>query len=131
MSTVFIHPTIRPLLDSRYHPAVLANRAFRGAARATGRPVRIEIALERSPESVSRFEAELLPEDHPKAAQNFLFAERLLKFLIWSRGGHKIYLAGPRELCLRLERYYRESPTGRYDAAIMGDKVYERPFEIV
>lgn len=131
MSTVFIHPGIRPLLDSQYHPAVLANRAFRSAARETGRLVRIEVALERSPESVSRFEAELLPVDHPKAAQNFLFAERLLKFLLWSRGGYKIYFAGPRELCLRLERYYRESPTGKFDASIMGEKIYERPFEIL
>src|SRR5712671_322509 len=131
MSTVFIHPTIRPLLDGQYHPAVLANRAFRAAARESGRPVRIEVALERSPESVSHFEAELLPEDHPKAAQNFLFAERLLKFLLWSRGGHKIYFAGPADLSLRLKRYYRESPTGKFDASIMGEKVYERPFEIL
>ena len=131
MSTVFIYPTIRPALDSQYHPAVLANRAFRAAAKATGKPVKVGIALERSPESVSRFEAELLPEDHPKAPQNFLFSERLLKFLLWSRGGHKIYFAGPRELWLRLERYYRESPAGKFDAEIMGEKIYERPFEIV
>src|SRR5947207_2605320 len=131
MSTVFIHPTIRPLLDSQYHPAVLANRAFRAAAKASGRPVRLEVALERSPESVSRFETELLPDDHPKAAQNFLFAERLLKFLLWSRGGHKIYFAGPGDLSLRLKRYYRESPTGKFDASIMGEKIYERSFEIL
>src|SRR5437899_8428293 len=131
MSTVFIYPTIRPALDSQYHPAVLANRAFRAAAKATGKPVKVGIALERSPESVSRFEAELLPDEHPKAPQNFLFSERLLKFLLWSRGGHKIYFAGPRELWLRLERYYRESPAGKFDAEIMGEKIYERPFEIV
>src|SRR6267143_6883660 len=82
MSTVFLGPAIRPALDEHYRPAVLANRAFRATARVLGKAVPMEVALERADGSVSRFAAELLPDDHPKAPQNFLFTERLLKFLL-------------------------------------------------
>jgi predicted NBD/HSP70 family sugar kinase len=30
-----------------------------------------------------------------------------------------------------LEKHYKESPTGKFDAEIMGNRIYEKPFEIV
>src|SRR5262249_43180919 len=31
----------------------------------------------------------------------------------------------------RLERHYRETRTGQFDASLMGEKIYERPFSVV
>src|SRR6185436_20447124 len=61
----------------------------------------------------------------------FRYIERLLKFLLWSRGGHKIYFAGPAGLGQQLRQHYQTSPTGKFDASIMGEKIYQNPFEIV
>lgn len=105
---------IVPPLDQQFRPAALAR----------GKGLRIEVALERAPDSVSRATAEVSEGD-------FLALERWVKFLLWSRGGHRIHFAGPNALYERLRRHYVESPTGRFDAAIMGGKIYERPFEVV
>src|SRR5207253_332871 len=46
-------------------------------------------------------------------------------------GGSRVYIHAPTSLTSRLQRYYVETPTGRFDTEIMGAKVYERPFEVV
>ncbi len=121
-----IRPKILPELDATFRPAVLANCAFHQAARNSGRAIPVLLALERADGSVSRFETHV----DPQAQGNFVFIERLLKFLLWARGGCKIYFAGPPELGAQLQLHYRVSATGKFDAWIMGGKIYERPLEV-
>ena len=71
------------------------------------------------------------PAGHALEQDNFTFVERWLKFLLWSRGGAKIWFSGPAPLASALQRHYRDSATGKFDAEIMGKKVFDRPFEIV
>jgi predicted NBD/HSP70 family sugar kinase len=121
-----VRPRTLPPLDRHFRPAVLANRAF--AAHAT-EPLRV--ALERGTGSVSRFETKIVPRGHPEARGTFRYVERWLKFLLWSRGAAKVHFAGPRDIAEQLRHHYRETESGRFDADIMGAKIYERPFEIV
>lgn len=65
------------------------------------------------------------------ASANFFYVERWLKFLLWSRGGFRVYFDGPVELGRQLQKYFKETPSGKFDAQIMGERIYERPFEIV
>jgi len=124
-----VAPKRVPALDPAFCPAVLANRAFRASAGAKAVPV--PLALERADGSISRFDTCIAPPEHPLAAGNFVYLERLLKFLLWSRGGYRIHFAGPVELGRQLQQHYLESATGKFDAWLMGDKVYEKPFEVV
>ena len=104
-----------PPLEPGFRPAALANRAF--AAEAS---VPVRIALEQADGSVFRFETGALPDGHPQASGNFTHLERMLKFLLWSRGGHRIYFRGPKPLGEALQKYYRESATGKFDSEIVG-----------
>jgi predicted NBD/HSP70 family sugar kinase len=122
-------PNIKPALDPAFSPAVLNHRAFRRIAGSSGVPV--GVALERADGSASRFDAVVLPANHRQAHANFMYVERLVKFLLWSRGGCKVHFAGPPEIGQQLQRHYRESATGKFDAWIMGEKIYERPFEVI
>lgn len=123
-----VAPRIVPPLDPDFRPAVLAHRAFRQAA---GRkPVPVRLALERPDGGVSRFDTIVADSSSPEAAGNFIAIERLLKFLLWSRGAWKVHFDGPAEIGRRLQAHYRDTATGRFDAALMGEKIYERPFEI-
>ena len=126
---LLVAPRIIPALDEGFRPAVLANRTFRQAARQ--RPVPVRIALERADGGVSRFDTLVADASLAAAAGNFVVIERLVKFLLWSRGGWKVHFSGPDELGHRLQAHYRETTTGGFDAAIMGGKVYERPFEVM
>ncbi len=123
-------PGYSPPLDSNFRPAVLANRAFRQAAVAVGAPVPLVIALERSDGAVSRFETVALAEDHPRAAANLPYGERLVKFLLWARGGWKVTVGGPAGIAEHIRQVY--SPTGprAFDYHFMGEQVYQQPFTV-
>jgi predicted NBD/HSP70 family sugar kinase len=120
-----------PVLDPDFVPAALARRQWEAEVASTGQPLVVQLALEQTDGSVIRYAARLFPEPHPGAAGNLYYLERLVKFLLWSRGGFRVHLAGPPSLAAALRRHYQESATGKFDAQIMGERIYERPFEVV
>ena len=126
-----VPPKIIPKLDPNFRPAVLANQEYKRLLAASGGGVPVDVALERGKDSISRFHIDVFPQNHAMVKANFTYVERWLKFLLWSRGAGKIYFAGPPELANQLMSYYADSPTGQFDANIMGNKIYETPFEII
>ncbi len=121
-------PLITPPLDADFRPAVLANRMYAQALGGGGAP--LVFGIERDNGKVSRFETWVFPEDHPNAGENLPFAERLLKFLLWQRGGFKIFVGGPPSIGDYLQRCYSPDGPRHFDAQFMGVQVYEQPFQI-
>jgi len=125
-------PAVLPVLDPRFRPAATAWRAFEQHARDTGQPMHAAFALEQRDGAVSRFAADLLPAGAPGAADdNFRMLERLVKLALWARGGFRLYLDAPPQLFERLRRHFQETATGRFDSEIVGQRVNDRPLEIV
>ena len=124
-------PRVTPVLDPYFRPAVLAHRAFHAAVRTAKSPAGLRMALGQADGSISHFGTDVLPESHPAAAGNFIYVERLLKFLLWSRGGWKLYFDGPAALAQRLQAHYRDSATGRFDSDIVGRRIYDRAIEVI
>lgn len=119
------------MLDADFRPAVLATRAFVAAAQATGRARSARIALEQTDGSVYHFNTVLCPEGAPAAAGNYTHIERILKFLLWSRGGWKIYFDGPASIAAKLTAHYRDDATGKFDSDMVGAKMFDHPLEVV
>jgi len=126
-----VAPRVVPPLDPHFRPAVLSNRGFREEVSACGKAVLVCIALEQADGSVFHFQTSIFPDDSETSTINFDYIERLVKFLVWSRGGFKIYFQGPDGLGETLLGYYQKSSTGKFDAQMMGERIYERPFEVV
>ena len=126
-----IAPRVVPALDPGFRPAVLAVRAFRALTEVTPGAVPVRIAVEQADGSVFRFEIRVLPESHPHASGNFTFLERFVKFLLWSRGGWRISVDGPASLVSELGAHYRDTPTGRFEAHLVGQRMFDHPLEIV
>lgn len=126
-----VAPLVTPALDPRFRPAVLATRAFNEAVRGSGAAVPVRIALEQTDGSVFRFDTAILPDGHPQAAGNATFIERFVKFILWSRGGWRIYIDGPRALAAHLVTHYRDTATGRFDAHMVGERMFDHPLEVV
>lgn len=124
------HPKVIPPLDDHFRPAILANLAFRKAVQDSKSTQKIVIGLERSNNSFSRFETEIFSSSHPEAPHNIDYVERLVKFLLWQRGGNKVYVTGPEYIAHHLHTVY--SPTGkrRFDFEFMS-RIYDQPFQIV
>ncbi|HEV2209592.1 MAG TPA: ROK family protein [Verrucomicrobiae bacterium] len=126
-----VAPRLTPVLDPGFRPAVLANRAFRQQVRSSGNAVPVELALEQSNGNVSRFATELLPDTHPQAAANFIYLERIIRLLLWTRGGCRLYLNTPAALVQRLAAYYRETPTGKFDSDLVAQRMFDHPLEVL
>lgn len=123
-----IRPQFTPPLDDEFRPAVLANRAFKRESYSIGVP--LIIGLERDDGKLSRFGFQVLPEDHPYASKNLFYAERMLKFLLWQRGGNRVYIAGPRTIGEYLKNCYSPQGARQFDYHFMGQQVYERTFRV-
>jgi len=126
-----IAPRVVPILDPGFRPAVLADRGYRALVDALPEAVPVRLALEQADGTVFRFDVRVFPDAHPESAANFTFAERLIKFLLWSRGGWRIYLDGPASLAARLTAHYRETATGKFDAHLVAERMFDHPLEIV
>ncbi len=122
---------LQPVLDPAFRPAALVNRAFRSAVQATGAPLPARIGIEQADGSVFHHRTVLFRQDHPRSAANYSHVERLVKVLLWSRGGYRVYFDGPAELGERLRRHFVDTAPGKFDADLMGNRVYEKPFEVV
>jgi predicted NBD/HSP70 family sugar kinase len=125
-----ITPKVVPELDPTFTPASLFHRMFDAEAAAADGP-RIHLAVEQADGSICRWDSVALPARHPDAHLNFLNLERQVKFLLWSRGGYRIYVHAPGDLADRLRRHYADTATGRFDAEVIGGQVYEKPLEVV
>jgi hypothetical protein len=129
MPRLSIQPKFRPTLDPDFLPASLWNRAYRAAAQAAGeRP--LAIALERSDGSVSVYRSAVLPHEGEHAALNQRYVERLLKFLLWQKGGYKVTVAGDPRIADFLRGVYSPSGERAFDYRFMGELVYGHPMVI-
>jgi predicted NBD/HSP70 family sugar kinase len=124
-----ISPKVLPPLDKGFRPAVLANRNFQAQVKPVGVP--LVIGLERSAGEFSRFETTVYPEDHPETGANLQYVERLVKFLLWQRGGFKVYIGGSRNIGEHIRNCYAPHGSQKFDYHFMGEQVYEQMFEVV
>lgn len=131
MPLQLIKPNLIPPLDENFRPAVLANRAFQQAVADSGAGIPLVIGLERAHGAISRFETTVFADDHPNAEANLMFAERLVKFLLWQRGGWRVYVGGPKRIGNYLAHCYSPSGKNAFDHQFMGEKVYQKPFTVV
>jgi predicted NBD/HSP70 family sugar kinase len=123
--SIRIQPKFRPVLDPDFLPASLWNRSFRAAVEESGQPTPLAIALERADGSTSVFQTAVLPHAGSAIPLNERYVERLVKFLLWQKGGYKITIGGDAAIARFIAGVY--SPTGArsFDFDFMGG-VYDR-----
>ena len=116
-----------PVLDPGFVPAVLWNRAYRLCVESHADAKPLGIALERGDGTRSVFKTRVLPHSGSNRALNRKYVERLLKFLLWQRGGYRVTLGGATELAATLREIYSPAGERAFDCEFMGEKVYGRP----
>ena len=135
-----------PLLDPGFLPAAAFRSAYRAAASADGGSVGVRIALAREQGHVSVWNEAALPAGRGFDDATEFHFERLLKSLLWVKGGYHVLLSAvPRleedrgrrdtdarrveELARYLAAVYSENGARAFDAAFMA-KVYDAPFTV-
>ena len=120
----------RPILDPAFVPAVLWNRDYAAQAAKTPGSRPLAISLERGDSTVSVYRTTVLPQTSENSALNIRYVERLLKFLLWQRGGYKVLIAGAPEIAAAIQAIYSPGGARAFDHEFMGRKVYGRPMEV-
>jgi predicted NBD/HSP70 family sugar kinase len=110
-------------LDPGFLPAALFNRTYLEDLCA---PVPLVLGLERESGLISRFETLISPTADP---DTLLYVERLVKFLLWSRGGWKLHFGGPKAIGEFIRRTYSSRGARKFDCEMMA-LAYGRKFEV-
>jgi len=122
-----IRPAIPAPLDPKFQPAVLSNRGYERQVRASGRGVPLVLGLERENGLLSRHECLI---DPAADAVTLRHVERLVKFLLWARGGWKLHVGGPKAIADAIRKAYSPRGARAFDARMMA-LAYGRKFEVV
>src|SRR5690349_15688956 len=92
-----VDPAIVAPLDPSFLPASLFTREYRKQVSDSG-GVPVRLALERADGSISEFRTSVVPPAAGHIEATLLYIERAVKFLLWQRGGWKVYVGGPAEI---------------------------------
>lgn len=119
------------MLSSNFMPAVVWNSEYRKELKQNPDSQNLIIALERPNGNVSVYQTQILPHRKNNKIKNIKYVERLLKFLLWMKGGCRIKIAGSAEIAGEIAKIY--SPHGKraFDYDIFGRKIYGRKFEVL
>ena len=113
-----------PKLDPDFIPVLKFNQAFLASAK---KPV--SIAVERADGQMATCHtfvhgtAEMAEADH-------YYINRLVKTILWMKGGFRIYVAGDEDTCNYLKKAYSASGEQDFDYDYMAG-IFEHPFEVL
>ncbi len=122
-----VKPRTAPPFDPGFTPMILVHRSYQAEVEKKG-GIPVKIGLERENGLLSVYETSVLEEGLDDKASAF-YVERLVKFLLWSRGGWKLHFQGPRKIGEDLVKAYSEGGPRDFDVRLMS-RVYEKPFRI-
>ncbi|MDF3128276.1 ROK family protein [Kiritimatiellaeota bacterium B1221] len=125
-----ITPKFSPCLDPDFVPAVLWNRAFQKDAENHCDSRKVCIAIQRPDKTCTVFETQLLPACAEYESRSLFYVERILKFLLWQRGGNEVWISGCDELTAQLALQYSSSGSRKFDYDFFGEKCYLSPLKI-
>ncbi|OIR07475.1 hypothetical protein GALL_104340 [mine drainage metagenome] len=123
-------PRVRPPLDPEFVPAVLWNRAYEALVARDRGARAVSLVLVRPDGLGTVHRTRLLSADHPQAALTLRYAERLVKSLLWQRGGSTVRVVGAPEVAEALAEEYSPSGPRAFDFEFMGERVYGARFAV-
>ena len=113
-----------PELDPGFFPLQRFNEAFLAEARKP-----IGIAVERAGGQMASVSTFIHGTPEMADADRY-YIERLVKTILWMKGGFRVMVCGDDGICDYLKAAYREGGQQAFDADFMS-KVFEHPFEVL
>ena len=113
-----------PALDPEFIPLMRFNRAFLATAK---KPV--GIAVERADGQMASCRTFIHGTPEMAEADHY-YIERLVKTILWMKGGFKVYVSGDEGVCEYLKSVYCAGGQQEFDWDYMAN-IFERPFEVV
>jgi predicted NBD/HSP70 family sugar kinase len=125
-----VEPTHRPVLDPDFVPAVLWNRAYEEWVEADPGSTPLVVAVTRSDGTVFRYETRVLPHEDENIPLNLRYVERIIKLLLWMKGGSGIVIGGHPELARAVSGLYMPGGARSFDCDIVGRRIFLEPMTV-
>ena len=116
-------------LDKGFQPMILVFNDFTERAKAANGE-KLVIGIERNQGFVSAFAMTVFPDNAGHDEENLRMVERIVKTLLWVKGGYKIIIAGSKLIYEGISKIYAADGDRAFDNDFMAG-VYEKPFECV
>lgn len=113
-----------PKLDETFCPIYAFNQAFLKTAK---KPLTLALKDSRGQMAIEHTFIHDTPE---KIHTDRYYIERLIKTLLWMKGGYRIYVSGDKDIYEYLREVYCEEGLRKFDFDFMAG-VYEHPFEVI
>jgi len=110
-----------PVLDPGFIPLGVFNREFLKGAKKP-----IAICVERNAGLTTVYDTFITGTNAD--ADNY-YVERIVKFLLWARGGYKVTICGDDSVAGYVKKCYSPGGKNEFDNTFM-ERVYEKPFEV-
>ncbi len=114
-------------LDPEFAPMSLVVREMREATEADGQD--IVIAALRNKGYTTVYKTRVFRDGTGRDAENFKFAERIAKTLLWVAGGYKIVISGSEVIGEYIKKAFSHGGSRDFDVNFM-ERVFERDFEV-
>lgn len=122
------HAAMRLPLDEDFQPIVLFLQAYEDALHATHDTSIVTIAIRRASDQVAVLRRDVFGDD-AHLEDDYLYIERLIKTLLWIKGGYEVLYHGPQAIGKRLQAAYAEGGERAFDASFMSG-IYQQPFTV-
>ncbi|NLG23954.1 MAG: ROK family protein [Clostridiales bacterium] len=119
---------VHPILDPGFKPLSVIMRDF-GAQVAASESQEIAIAIVRNHGFTSTYRMRVFKDFTGHDTENAYLVERVVKTLLWIKGGYKIVIAGSKPLYEHVKAAYAAGGGRAFDFDFMAG-VFERPFEV-
>ena len=116
-------------LDPGFMPMSIVYRDFEAKVKAEGGQT-LTIGLERNDGLTSTYTLEIFKDGTGHDDENYEFVERIVKTLLWTRGGYKLIIAGSDLIANKIKADYSNGGYRDFDRDFMSG-VYEAPFEVI
>ena len=123
--------SIQPPLDPGFIPAIHWVRRYREECARDPASREAVISIERPDGTVYTCPLQLLAGSDADTARRFRHAERLVKFLLWQKGGSTISICGAPDVAAHLAGIYHPEGARAFDADLMGKRAFLAEFRVV
>ena len=130
MNGLVVEPKHRPVLDPDFVPAELWNRAYEEWAEIDPRRTPVVVGVTRPDGTIFRHEIRVLPHEGGCIPLNLKYVERIIKLMLWMKGGSGIIIAGHPELAKTVSGLYMPGGARSFDCDIVGRRIFLEPMTV-
>lgn len=117
------------ILDPGFMPLSLILRNYESRVSQSPQKQHLVVTIERSHGCRSPFSMDILP-DEMRDQETVELLDRIVKGLLWMRGGYRILVSGSKLVYEHLKKAYQKGGSREFDWDFMSG-IYEMPFEVL